>query len=201
MRETPIGIGQHRRNAAPRPRVRTHPKVFQHALGCANPSRVPVARPNWRRLCGAPGRSLARHSRDPGQPKLCACQTCRQRPSGATTAGSDWTGSGTGRGVPQASRRRKYRPIRTTIAGGSQPPRHNAQALDEARNPVTVAGRRHCRASARVLPRWDQAFPCCSPLTGWALGPVAASRPSGPAAALSYLTEGGRVPLGSVDWQ
>ena len=53
MRETPIGIGQHRRNAAPRPRVRTHPKVFQHALGCANPSPVPAERPSWGRLCGA----------------------------------------------------------------------------------------------------------------------------------------------------
>jgi hypothetical protein len=84
--------------------------------------------------------------------------------------------------------------------GAPSPPRSNGQAFDEARNPVTVAGRR-CRASGRVRPRWDQAFPCCSPLTGWALRPLAASRPSRLAAALSYLTEGGRVRLGSVDWQ
>jgi hypothetical protein len=83
----------------------------------------------------------------------------------------------------------------------SQPPRHNAQAFDEARNPVTVADtRRRCKASGRVRPCWDQAFPCCSPLTGWAPGPVAASRPSRLAAALSYLTEGGRVLAGSADW-
>jgi hypothetical protein len=76
-----------------------------------------------------------------GQPKLCACETCRQRPSGAATTGSDWTGSGAERGVPQASQRRRYRPIKTASQGGSQPPRHNAQALDEARKRVTVAGR------------------------------------------------------------
>jgi hypothetical protein len=28
-----------------------------------------------------PARSLARPSRDPGQPKLCVCETCRQRPA------------------------------------------------------------------------------------------------------------------------
>jgi len=84
--------------------------------------------------------------------------------------------------------------------GAPSPPRSNGQAFDEASNPVTVAGRR-CRASGRVRPCWDQAFPCCSPLTGRASGPLAASRPSRPVAALSYLTEGGRVPLGSVDWQ
>ena len=32
-----------------------------------------------------------------------------------------------------------------------------------------------------------QEIPSCFPLTGWALGPVAASRPWGLAAALSYL--------------
>jgi hypothetical protein len=70
-----------------------------------------------------------------------------------------------------------------------------AQALDVARNPVTVAGRR-CRASGRVRPCWDQAFPCYSPLTGWASGPMAASRPLRLAAPSNYLTEGGRVLLG-----
>jgi hypothetical protein len=50
------------------------------------------------------------------------------------------------------------------------PPRSNGQAFDEARNPVTVADTRHrCKASARVRPRWDQAFPCYSPL-GSAVG-------------------------------
>jgi hypothetical protein len=37
MRETPIGIGQHRPNGARKPRVRTYREVFQHALGCAQP--------------------------------------------------------------------------------------------------------------------------------------------------------------------
>jgi hypothetical protein len=61
-----------------------------------------------------------------------------------------------------------------------------------------VAGRRRCRASDRVRPCWDPAFPCCSPLasaaasTGWTLEPVAASR---------CLSEGGQVLLGSTDWQ
>jgi hypothetical protein len=45
-----------------------------------------------------------------------------------------------------------------------------------------------------------QEIPSCFPLTGWALGPVA-SRPWGPAAALSYLSEGRRVHHGSVDLQ
>jgi acetyl esterase/lipase len=45
-----------------------------------------------------------------------------------------------------------------------------------------VAGRRCCRASVPAHPCWDQAVPNCSPLTGWAPGPVAASRPSGAAA-------------------
>ena len=96
------------------------------------------------------------------------------------------------------------RPANDAHTGRSRPqsqggsPRSNGQAFDEARNPVTVAGRR-CRASGRVRPCWDPAYPCCSPLTGWASGPVAASRPSRLAAALSYLTEGGRVLAGSAD--
>jgi hypothetical protein len=38
MRETPIGIGQHRSNWAPRPRVRTHPEVFP--APCQPPGRA-----------------------------------------------------------------------------------------------------------------------------------------------------------------
>jgi hypothetical protein len=38
-----------------------------------------------------------------------------------------------------------------------------------------------------------QEIPSCFPRTGWALGPVAAPRPWGLAAALSYLSEGERV--------
>jgi len=83
--------------------------------------------------------------------------------------------------------------------GAPSPPRSNGQAFDEARNPVTVAGRRRYKASVPAHPCWDQAVPSCSPLTGWAPGPVAASRPSRLAAALSYLTEGGRVLAGSAD--
>jgi hypothetical protein len=135
----------------------------------------------------------------PGQPKLCACETCRETtpaeprqparigparaPIGALPRPAN--DAHTGRSRPQSQ-------------GGS--PRSNGQAFDEARNPVTVAGRR-CRASGRVRPCWDPAYPCCSPLTGWASGPVAASRPSRPAVAMSYLTEGGRVRPGSADWQ
>jgi hypothetical protein len=84
--------------------------------------------------------------------------------------------------------------------GGSQPPRSNGQAFDEARNPVTVAGRRRYKASVPAHPCWDQAVPGCSPLTGWAPGPVAASRPSG-AAASNYLSEDGKAPPGSTHWQ
>src|ERR1700719_2909628 len=43
-------------------------------------------------------------------------------PGGAATAGLDWTISGVGCGAPQASRRRKYRRIRTAIARGLPAP-------------------------------------------------------------------------------
>jgi hypothetical protein len=87
------------------------------------------------------------------------------------------------------------------VRRGLPAPSPQCSGAQRSRNRVNVAGCRCYRASSPVRPRWDQAVPCCSPLTGWALGPVAASRPSRLAAALSYLTEGGRVPLGSVDWQ
>jgi hypothetical protein len=136
-----------------------------------------------------------------GQPKLCACETCRQRPqrSRDSRLGLDRLGRRTGRSPGQPA---THIPadLNRNRKGAPSPPRSNGQVFDEASNPVTVAGRR-CRASGRVRPCWDQAFPCCSPLTGRASGPLAASRPSRPVAALSYLTEGGRVPLGSVDWQ
>ena len=160
-----------------------------------------------RRLYGAPRRSLARRSRDPGQPQLCACETRRQRPSGAATAGLDWTSSGADRGAPRPANDAHTGRSRPQSQGGSQPPRSNGQAFDEARNPVTVAGHRRCRASGQVRPCWDQAFPCYSPLgsaaasAGRASRPLAASSPLGPAVASSYRSEGGRVPLGSVDWQ
>ena len=83
MRETPIGIGQHPSNWAPRPRVRTHPEVFQHALGCAKPQPCAsqpaelgpaLRRPAWLRLqprllIGADTRSGTEPPppRDPGQ--------------------------------------------------------------------------------------------------------------------------------------
>jgi hypothetical protein len=84
--------------------------------------------------------------------------------------------------------------------GAPSHPRGNGQAFDEARNPINVAGCRRCRASVPAHPCWDQAFPCCSPLTGWAPGPVAASRPSGPVAS-SLPSEDGKAPLGSTHWQ
>ena len=74
------------------------------------------------------------------------------------------------------------------------PPRSNGQAFDEARNPVTVAGRRRCRASGRVRPCWDQAFPCYSPLASVVGAPSAG--PSG-----EHPPAGGRALLGSaVRW-
>jgi hypothetical protein len=74
--------------------------------------------------------------------------------------------------------------------------------------PFGLAGLDHHRQTSPLLtggqrnvPAPGQEIPSCFPLTGWALGPVAASRPWGLAAALSYLSEGGRVPHGSVDLQ
>jgi hypothetical protein len=59
---------------------------------------------------------------------------------------------------------------------------------------LLTGGQRNVQAPGQEIPSW---FPPAS----WALRPVAASRPWGLAAALSYLSEGGRVPHGSVDWQ
>jgi hypothetical protein len=95
---------------------------------------------------------------------------------------------------------RELRSRQRSQGGYSRPPRRNAQAFDAICKRVNVAECRCYRASGPVHPCWDQAVPSCSPLTGWALGPVAASRPSGPAAASSYLSEGGRVLAGSADW-
>ena len=137
-------------------------------------------------------------------PRSRAAQAVRMRrvgndPSGAATAGLDWTAQAPTGALPRPANDAHTGRSRPQSQGGSQPPRSNGQAFDEARNPVTVAGRR-CRASGRVRPRWDQAFPCCSPLTGWALRPLAASHPLGPAVASSYRSEGGRVRPGSADW-
>ena len=177
MRETPIGIGQHRPNAARRTRARTH---LDRAAPRAAHLRVPPA------IQGSPS---------------CAHATCRQRPqrSRDSRLGLDQLRRRSGRSPGQPTTHIPADQDRNR-KGASSLPRSNGQAFDEASNPVTVAERR-CRASGRVRPCWDQAFPCCSPLTGRASGPLAASRPSRLAAALSYLTEDGRVPLGSVDWQ
>ena len=99
-------------------------------------------------------------------------------PRVAATTGSDWTGPGAGWGAPRPANDAHSGRSRPQSQGGLQPPCSNAQPLDVARKRVSVAGRRR-RASGRVRPCWDQAFPCYSPLTGWASGPVAASRPSG----------------------
>jgi hypothetical protein len=83
MRETPIGIGLHRSNWAPRPRVRTHPEVFQHALGCAKP-RPRASRPaeHWDNGLGQISTGVDNDA------------------SAAATAGSDWTSPGADRGAP-----------------------------------------------------------------------------------------------------
>ena len=180
--------------------LRTHPRRFR-AHGDAPPqpcaSRAAKLGPALRRPAPLTCSSLPQS----GQPKLCACETCRQRPqrSRDSQLGLDRLGRRTGRSPGQPA---THMPadLNRNRKGAPSPPRSNGQVFDEASNPVTVAGRR-CRASGRVRPCWDQAFPCCSPLTGRASRPLAASRPSRPVAALSYLTEGGRVPLGSVDWQ
>ena len=136
---------------------------------------------------------FARRSGDPGQPKLCACETSRQRPQRSRDSrfGLDrlrhWTGRSPGQPATQVpadqDRNRK---------GAPSHPRSNGQALDEAPNPVTVAGRRCCRASGRVRPCWDPAYPCCSPLA-WAVG-------AGPSAVPSreHPPAGGPALLGSA---
>ncbi len=173
MRETPIGIGQHRPNgragradhragagsAAPRAAHLLVPPAIQGSPSCAHARRV---------------------GNDPAEPRQPAWIGPAQAPIGALPRPAN--DARTGRSRPQSQ-------------GGSQPPRSNAQPLDVARKRVTVAGRR-CRASGRVRPCWDQAFPCYSPLTGWASGPVAASRPSG-----EHPPAGGPALLGSaVRW-
>ena len=83
------------------------------------------------------------------------------------------------------------RPLHGKCSGARRSPRAG----------YTIAGVSGYRASDPVRPGSDQAVPYCSPLTGWAAKPVAASRPSGlVAAASSYLIEGGRVLPGSADW-
>jgi hypothetical protein len=141
---------------------------------------------------GAPRRSLARRSRDPGQPNLCACGNDPAEPRQPAWIGPAQAPVGA---LPRPANDAHTGRSRPQSQGGSQPPRSNGQALDVARKRVTVAGRR-CRASGRVRPCWDPAFPCCSPLTGWASGPVAASRPSGLAAPSNYLSEGGQALVG-----
>jgi hypothetical protein len=135
-----------------------------------------------------------------GSPSCAHTRRVGENPSGAATVGSDWASSGAERALSRPAGDAQAHRSRPQSQGGFQPPRSNGRAFDEARNPVTVAGRRRYKASVPAHPCWDQAVPSCSPLTGWAPGPVAASRPSRLAAALSYLTEGGRVRPGSADW-
>jgi hypothetical protein len=97
MRETPIGIGQHRSNWAPRPRVRTHPEVFP--APCQPPGR---ALGQW-----AGSEFNRRHPTKLGQISTGVDNDA----SAAATAGSDWTSPGADRGAPQASQRHTNRPI------------------------------------------------------------------------------------------
>jgi hypothetical protein len=82
------------------------PRFFQHALGCAKPQPCASRPAELGRLCGASRRSLARPSRNPGQPKLCVCETCRLRPQRSRDRRLAPNGA-----LPKASRRRTYRPI------------------------------------------------------------------------------------------
>ena len=159
-----------------------------------NPSHVP-SRAGGRAGTGSAAPRAAHLLVPPaiqGQPKLGACETCWQRPQRSRDS---WLGLDQLRrrsGRSQASQRRNIPAhLDRNRKGAPSPPRSNGQAFDEARNSVTVAGRRRCRASTPVRPCWDPAYPCCSPLTGWASRPLAAS---------SYRSEGGRVRPGSADW-
>jgi hypothetical protein len=173
MRETPIGIGQHRSNWAPRPRVRTHPEVFQYALGCAKP-RPRASRPAEHWDNGLGQNSIG----DTHQTGSDFDRRRQRRQRGRDSRlGLDQPGRRSGRSPGQPT---TYKPadLDRNRKGAPSHPRSNGQALDEARNPVTVAGRRCCRASGRVRPRWDQAFPCYSPLA-WVVGAGPSAVPSG----------------------
>jgi hypothetical protein len=147
--------------------------MLQTPALCQPPGR---AGPALRRLAPLTSSSLPQSRAS----SSCAPATCRQRPqrSRDSRLGLDQPRRPIG-ALPRTANDAHTGRSRPQSQGGSQPPRSNGQAFDEARNPVTAAGRRCYRASGPVRPRWDQAFPCYSPLTGWASGPVAASRPSG----------------------
>jgi hypothetical protein len=113
-----------------------------------------------------------------GSPSCVHARRVRNDPSGAATAGLDWTSSAPIGALSRPANDAHTGRSRPQSQGGSQPPRSNGQAFHEARNPVTVAGRRCCRASGRVRPRWDRAFPCCSPLAS-VVGAGPSAVPSG----------------------
>jgi hypothetical protein len=70
-------------------------------------------------------------SHDPAEPRQPAWIGPAQAPNGALSSAAN--DAHTGRSRPRSQ-------------GGSQPPRSNGQAFDEARNPLTVAGRRRYKA-------------------------------------------------------
>ena len=141
----------------------THPCCLRRHAFCRqpNPSLVPADRPSWGRLCGAPRRSLARRSRNPGQPKLCACETCRQRPSGAATAGLDSTGPGAGWGAPGQPATRVPADLDRNRKGAPSPPRSNVRRSTKlaTRSPWQGAAVGRQAGSARVGTRHSHAVP------------------------------------------
>jgi hypothetical protein len=140
-----------------------------------NPSHVP-SRAGGRAGTGSAAPRAAHLLVPPaiqGQPKLCACETCWQRPQRSRDS---WLGLDQLRrrsGRSQASQRRNIPAhLDRNRKGAPSPPRSNGQAFDEARNPVTVAGRR-C-----ILVGSDVALP------------PAGIRPDGPAPVLYGIRPG-----------
>jgi hypothetical protein len=163
-RDRPLGRMRHAGRASER-----ISRFFQHAFGCAKLQPC-ASRPA--ELGPALRRSLARRSRDPGQPNLCARETCRQRRqrSRDSRLGLDQLRRRSGRSQGQPT---THTPadLDRNRKGAPSPPRSNGQVFDEARNPVTVAGRRRCRASGPAHPCWDPAYPSGFRPMDWLVAP------------------------------
>ena len=139
----PIGIGQHR------PSGRAGRAEHRAGVGSATPAPLTCS-------------SL---------PRFRSTQAVRMRDVSATTAAEPrqpaWIGPARAPigALPRSANDARTGRSRPNRKGALSPPRSYAQPLDVARKRVTLAGCR-CRASGRVRPCWDQAFPCYSPLTG-----------------------------------
>jgi hypothetical protein len=70
------------------------PRGFQHALACSKPQPCASRPAELGRLSGASRRSLPRRSRNPGPAQAVRLRRVGNDPSGAATAGLDWTSPG-----------------------------------------------------------------------------------------------------------